>query len=70
MGYGTVYHHPSVAANILSFHKLVKRFKSVKYDNGIKDAFVVTRDDDSTMEFNRRIVSLRFFIECKKETRI
>jgi hypothetical protein len=70
LGYGTVYHHPSVAANILSFHKLVKRFKSVKYDNGIKDAFVVTRDDDSTMEFNRRIVSLRFFIECKKETRI
>lgn len=70
MGYGTVYHHPSVAANILSFHKLVKRFKSVKYDNGIKDAFVVTRDDDSTMEFKRRIVSLRFFIECKKETRI
>ena len=70
MGYGTVYHHPSMAANILSFHKLVKRFKSVKYDNGIKDAFVVTRDDDSTMEFNRRIVSLRFFIECKKETRI
>ena len=51
MGYGTVYHHPSVAANILSFHKIVKRFKSVKYDNGIKDAFVVTRDDDSTMEF-------------------
>jgi hypothetical protein len=49
--YGTVYHHPSVAANILSFHKIVKRFKSVKYDNGVKDAFVVTRDDNSTMEF-------------------
>jgi len=49
--YGTVYHHPSVAANILSFHKIIKRFKSVKYDNGVKDAFVVTRDDNSTMEF-------------------
>jgi len=51
LGYGTVYHHPSVAANILSFHKIVKRFKSVKYDNGVKDAFIVTQDDDSTMEF-------------------
>jgi hypothetical protein len=51
LGYGTVYHHPSVAANILSFHKIIKRFKSVKYDNGVKDAFIVTRDDGSTMEF-------------------
>jgi hypothetical protein len=32
MGYGTEYHHPAVATNILSFHKLAKRFKSVKYD--------------------------------------
>jgi hypothetical protein len=51
LGYGTVYHHPSVAANILSFHKIVKRFKSVKYANGVKDAFIVTLDDVSTMEF-------------------
>jgi hypothetical protein len=51
LGFGTVYHHPSVAANILSLHKIIKRFKSVKYDNVVKDAFVVTRDDDSTMEF-------------------
>ena len=60
LGYGTVYHHPSVAANILSFHKIVKRFKSVKYDNRIKDAFVVMRDDDSTMEFGKDSTTMIF----------
>jgi uncharacterized protein (DUF1684 family) len=47
MGYGTVYHHPEVAANILSFHKLTKRFKLLTYDNKMKDAFIVTRDEGS-----------------------
>jgi hypothetical protein len=50
-GYGTVYFHPEVAANILSFHKLTKQFKSVTYDNKVKDAFLVQRDDGSIMEF-------------------
>jgi len=50
-GYGTVYYHPDVTANIISFNHLVKRFKSVKYDNNVKDAFVITRVDNSTMEF-------------------
>jgi hypothetical protein len=51
LGYGTVYYHLDVSANIISFHHLAKRFKSVKYENNVKDAFIVTRDDDSTMEF-------------------
>jgi hypothetical protein len=51
LGYGTVYHHPDEAANILSFHKITKIFKSVIYDNKKKDAFVVTKDDVSEMEF-------------------
>lgn len=50
LGYGMVYYHPEVAANILSFHKLTKRFQLV-YDNRAMDAFIVTRDDGSTMEF-------------------
>jgi hypothetical protein len=50
-GYGTVYHHPDVAANILSFYNLSRRFKSVTYDNNKKDAFIVERDDGSKMEF-------------------
>jgi hypothetical protein len=51
MGYVAVYYHPDIAANILSFYKLTKRFKSVVYDNKKKDAFVVERDDGSHMEF-------------------
>jgi hypothetical protein len=51
LGYGTVYYHPVVTTNIISFNHLVKRFKSVKYDNNVKDAFVITRVDNSTMEF-------------------
>jgi hypothetical protein len=50
-GYSTVYFHPEVAANILSFHKLTKRFKTVTYDNRVKDAFMVHQDDGSNMEF-------------------
>jgi hypothetical protein len=50
-GYRTIYHHPDIAANILSFRKLSKRFKSVTYDNNKKDAFIVERDDGSKMEF-------------------
>ncbi len=51
LGYGTVYYHPEVAANILSFHNITKCFKSVTYDNQVNDAFIVTRDDGSKMEF-------------------
>jgi hypothetical protein len=51
LGYGTVYFHQDVAANILSFHNMVKRFPSVVYNKEVKDAFIVGRDDGSHMEF-------------------
>lgn len=50
LGYGTVFHHPRIAANILSFFRMAKRFK-VKYDNMMKDAFEITRNDGSKLEF-------------------
>jgi hypothetical protein len=50
-GYGKVYFHQDVVANILSFFNLTKQFRSVRYDNQVKDAFIVTRDDGSRMEF-------------------
>jgi len=51
LGYGTVYYHPSVAANVLSFFNIAKRFKSVVYNNQEQDAFIVKRDDDTFLEF-------------------
>jgi len=51
LGYGTVYYHPKVTANIISFFNLARRYKSVVYDSKVKDAFVVTRDDGSMLEF-------------------
>jgi hypothetical protein len=51
LGYGTEYYHPDVAANILSFFNMTKRFKSVRYDKTISDTFFVIRDDDTMMEF-------------------
>jgi hypothetical protein len=40
-----------VTANVLSFFNISSQFKSVKYDNEIKDAFRITCDDGSIMEF-------------------
>jgi hypothetical protein len=51
MGYGQVYYNPHVTANILSFFNLTKRFKSVIYNNAEKDAFMVTQDDRTVIEF-------------------
>jgi hypothetical protein len=51
LGYGTVYFNENVTANVLSFYNMAKKFKSLTYDNTKRDAFVVTRDDDSTFEF-------------------
>ena len=51
LGYGSVYYNPQVMANVLSFHNMIKRFKSVVYNNQNIDAFLVTRDDDTIMEF-------------------
>jgi hypothetical protein len=46
-----VYYHPNVAANVISFFNLTKRFASVVYDNKIRDAFTVTRDDGTMLDF-------------------
>ena len=51
LGYGTVYYHPQVTANVLSFFNMARRFKSITYNNQEKDAFVVQRDDDTVLEF-------------------
>jgi hypothetical protein len=51
IGYGKVYYHPQVTANVLSFHDMARRFSSIIYNNKEKDAFLVTRDDGTTMEF-------------------
>ena len=51
LGYGMVYYHPKVTVNIISFLNLARRYKSVVYNSKVKDAFVVTRDDGSMLEF-------------------
>jgi len=51
LGYGTVYYHPIVTANIISFFNLARRYKSVVYDSKVKDAFMITRDNGSIPEF-------------------
>jgi len=51
LGYGKVYYHPHVAANVLSFFNISKRFKSVIYNNQEQDAFLVRGDDGSILEF-------------------
>jgi hypothetical protein len=41
-----VYFHPNVAANIIAFYRMTKKFKAGTYDNRIQDAFVVKREDE------------------------
>ena len=50
LGYGRVYYHPQVTANVLSFFNMAKRFQSIVYNNQERDAFLVTRDNGSIME--------------------
>jgi hypothetical protein len=61
LGYETVYYSSCVAANVLSFFKMTKRFKAITYDNRTKDAFQITRDDDSIMEFKPSPEGLYYF---------
>jgi hypothetical protein len=72
LGYGRVYYHPQVTANILSFHNMAKTFDSIKYDNNMKDAFLVERDDGSVFEFTPSKEGLYYYhftksIERKKK---
>ncbi len=41
LGYGNVYYHTDVLANIISFHHLARRFKSIKYDKIVAKALVI-----------------------------
>ena len=56
-----VYYHPQVTANVLSFHNMAKRFKSVVCINCQQDAFIVTRDDDTTFTFVPSKEGLHFY---------
>jgi hypothetical protein len=51
LGYGKVNYHPKVMANVNSFLNIMKRFMSVSYDNTVRDVFIITRDDRSSIEF-------------------
>jgi hypothetical protein len=51
LGYGPVYYHQHVTANVLSLFNMARRFQSIVYNNKIRDAFLVTRDDGTIMEF-------------------
>jgi hypothetical protein len=61
LGYGTVYYHPQVTADVLSFHNMAKRFKSVMYENRQQNAFVVTWDDNTTFTFIPSTEGLYFY---------
>jgi hypothetical protein len=37
--------NPKVAANVLSFFNMSRRFKAVTFDNREKNAFLIMRDD-------------------------
>jgi hypothetical protein len=50
LGYGKVYYHPQVTANVLSFFNMARRFRSIVYNNKERDAFLVTHDDGTIME--------------------
>ena len=51
LGYGPVYCHEQVTANVLSLYNMAKRFKSIVYNSKMSDAFLVTRDDGTMMHF-------------------
>ncbi len=51
LGYGPVYYHQQVTANVLSLFNMARRFHSIQYNNKVCDAFLVTRDDGTIMEF-------------------
>lgn len=72
MGYGRVYYHPQVTANILLFHNMAKTFDSIKHNKNEKDAFIVERDDGSVFEFTPSKEGLYYYnfmrsIERKKK---
>jgi hypothetical protein len=61
LGYGKVYYHQQVTANILSFFNLSKRFTAVTFNRN-EDTFVVTKDDGSIMQFTPSNEGLYYYI--------
>jgi hypothetical protein len=51
LGYGPVYYHQQVTANVLSLYNMARRFQSIVYNNKTRDAFLLTHDDGTIMEF-------------------
>jgi len=61
LGYGPVYYHQQVTANVLSFHNMARRFQSIVYNNKVRDAFLVTCDDGMIMEFVPSVGGLYYY---------
>jgi len=61
LGYGPVYYHHQVTANVLSFFNMARRFRSIVYDNNICDAFMVTRDDGTIIKFEPSTEGLYYY---------
>jgi hypothetical protein len=51
LGYGKFNYHPRITATVLSSYNIAKHFKSIKYDNEVKDAFRTTHHDGFITEF-------------------
>ena len=62
LGYGPVYYHAQITANVLSLFNMARRFQSIVYNNKICDAFLVTRDD-GTIVFEDILPHL-FYFSC------
>jgi hypothetical protein len=60
LGYGQVYYHPKVTANESSFYNMSRRFKSIIFDNKVKNAFQIIRDNGSVMEFTLSVEELYY----------
>jgi hypothetical protein len=65
LGYGQVYYHPKVTANVLSFYNITRRLKSVVFDNKMKNAFKVTVDDGTVIDFEPSVMGLYFLYMYK-----
>jgi hypothetical protein len=73
LGYGNVYYHPQVTANVISFFNIAKMFKSITHVNKEWDAFLAMRNDDSVIEFAPSSEGLYYYdfkksIERQRET--
>jgi hypothetical protein len=61
LGYGPVYYHQQVTANVLLLYNMARRFQSIVYNNKVCDAFLVTRDDGTILEFVPSVGGLYYY---------